>query len=133
MSHAREITEYWIEKAHQDIASARDNLAGQRFQNAVRDAYFAYFHAFSALLFQEGRSFRKHRQVRSILHRDFIRNGRLEVEWGKRYDWLFDNRQQADYRPLVYFDPDEVREVIEQASEFVKKMELLVGPGDNSR
>ena len=28
---------------------------------------------------------------------------------------------------------DEVREVIEQASEFVKKMELLVSPGNNSQ
>ena len=42
------IIDYWVEKASDDIASARDNLAAARFPNAVRDAYFACFHAFSA-------------------------------------------------------------------------------------
>jgi len=126
MSHTEQIVTYWLEKAKQDLASAQDNLNGMRLQNAVRDAYFADFHAFSALLFQEGRSFRKHREVRAILHRDFIRSGRLDVNWGKRYDWLFDHRQQADYRPLITFDPDEVRDVIEQASAFIVLIESLI-------
>ena len=49
MSNTQQIIEYWLEKAHQDIASASDDLSGKRFQNAVSDAYFACFHAFSAL------------------------------------------------------------------------------------
>ena len=44
------IIDYWVEKAHDDIASARDNLAAERFPNAVRDAYFACFHAFSSVV-----------------------------------------------------------------------------------
>jgi uncharacterized protein (UPF0332 family) len=45
-----EIIGYWIEKAEQDLASAHDNHTAGRFQNAVRDAYFACFHAFSSVL-----------------------------------------------------------------------------------
>ena len=44
------IIDYWVEKAGEDLASARDNLKSDRHQNAVRDAYFACFHAFSAVL-----------------------------------------------------------------------------------
>ena len=34
------IIDYWVEKAGEDLASARDNLKSSRYQNAVRDAYF---------------------------------------------------------------------------------------------
>ena len=67
------IIDYWIEKAEEDLASARDNSAAGRFQNAVRDAYFACFHAFSSVLLNSGKTFKKHKEVRSVLHRDYVR------------------------------------------------------------
>ncbi len=67
------IINYWVEKAGEGLASARDNLKAGRYQNAVRDAYFACFHAFSSVLLNEGKTFKKHKEVRSMLHRDFIR------------------------------------------------------------
>ena len=118
----QEIVVYWIEKAAQDLASARENLSAGRLQNAVRDAYFACFHSFSAVLMQAGRTFRKHSEVRSIVHRDYVKGRKLAVEWGKHYDWLFDNRQKADYRPLVVFDLEQVRDIIEKSEGFVREM-----------
>ncbi len=105
------IVNYWVEKAEQDLGSAHDNHSNGRLHNAVRDAYFACFHAFSSVLLKSGKAFRKHREVRSILHRDYIKTKKIRVEWGKHYDWLFDNRQKADYRPLVQFDTEQVREI----------------------
>jgi len=121
-----EFVEYWLQKATQDLESARDNLKAVRLQNAVRDAYFACFHAFSAVLLKEGRSFRRHKEVRSALHRDYIKTKKIGVEWGKHYDWLFDNRQEADDRPLVQFDPEQVEEIIKKSEEFVSEMKNLI-------
>ena len=120
------IINYWVEKAHEDLASARDNLSSGRYHNAVREAYFACFHAFSSVLLSEGKIFRKHKEVRSALHRDYIRTKRIDAFWGKHYDWLFDNRQKADYRPFVQFDPDQVMEIIEQSQSFVEEIERLL-------
>lgn len=120
------IIRYWIEKAHEDIGSALDNFSAGRLQNAVRDAYFACFHAVAAILFKEGQTFKKHKEVRSALHRDLIRVGKISAFWGKHYDWLFDNRQKADYHPLVQFDRDQVQEIISQTSAFLKEMERLL-------
>jgi len=39
--------------------------------------------------------------------------------------WLFENRQKADYRPLVEFDPEQVEEILVQSQGFVKEMERL--------
>lgn len=116
------IIDYWVEKAGEDLASARDNFKSGRYQNAVRDAYFACFHAFSSVLIKEGTTFKKHKEVRSMLHRDFIRTKKIDSFWGKHYDWLFDNRHKADYRPLVKFDPEQVREIVEESEVFVKEM-----------
>jgi uncharacterized protein (UPF0332 family) len=46
------IIDYWMEKAHDDLGLARDNFKSERYSNAVRDAYFACFHAFSAILIE---------------------------------------------------------------------------------
>lgn len=126
MNETQQIIAYWLEKAHQDIASARDDFSDKRLQNAVRNSYFACFHAFAALLFKEGKTFKRHREVRSALHRDYIKTGKIEIAWGKHYDWLFENRHEADYSPLVSFEPDEVDKVIEKSEEFVEEMEQLV-------
>jgi hypothetical protein len=121
----REIVVYWLEKAEQDLASAKENLSAGRLQNSVRDAYFACFHSLSAVLIKAGRTFRKHSEVRSILHRDYVKGKKLAVEWGKHYDWLFDNRQKADYRPLVDFDIEQVRDIIEKSEGFLRVMKNM--------
>jgi uncharacterized protein (UPF0332 family) len=71
---------------------------------------------------QAERTFRKHSEVRSILHRDYVKGRKLAVEWGKHYDWLFDNRQKADYRPLVDFDIEQVKDILEKSEAFVREM-----------
>jgi len=121
----REIVVYWLEKAEQDLASAKENLSAGRLQNSVRDAYFACFHSFSAVLIKAGKTFRKHSEVRAILHRDYVKGKKLAMEWGKHYDWLFDNRQKADYRPLVDFDVDQVRDIIEKSEGFLRVMKAM--------
>ncbi len=124
------IIDYWIEKARDDLASASDNYSSGRYQNAVKDAYFACFHAFSSVLLKEGRTFKKHKEVRSMLHRDFIRTKKIDSSWGKHYDWLFDNRHKADYRPLVRFEPDQVREIIEESEAFLEEIVDLLKRND---
>ena len=60
-----------------------------------------------------------------MLHKDYIRTNKIAVEWGKHNDWLFDSRQKADYRPLVQFDPEQVKEIIEKSEAFVDHMKKL--------
>jgi uncharacterized protein (UPF0332 family) len=121
-----DIINYWIAKAYEDIASAEVNCSAGRYLNAIRDSYFSCFHAFTSVLLADGKSFKKHKEVRSILHREYIREGKIDVPWGKHYDWLFDNRQKADYRPLVTFDPGQAKEIIEKSNAFLLEMKKLL-------
>jgi len=120
------IIDYWLEKAGQDISSAQENFSTGRHANAVRDAYFACFHALSSVLLKSGKPFRRHSEVRAALHRDFVRPGNIDSKWGKHFDWLFDNRQKADYRPLITFESEQVKEIVEQSRVFVEEMRRLL-------
>lgn len=122
------IIDDWMDKARADLGSAWDNFNSGRYSNAIRDAYFACFHAFSSILFKEGRIFKKHKEVRSALHPDFIRSRRIDSTWGKHYDWLFDNRQKADYRPMVQFEAEQVKEILDKSGEFVNEMQKMGEP-----
>ena len=62
------------------------------------------------------------------MHRDFIRTKQIDTQWVKHYDWLFENRQKADYHPLTHFDVDQVREIIEKSVAFVQEMKRLIQP-----
>jgi uncharacterized protein (UPF0332 family) len=95
IEHHTRIT--WLEKA-EDLAAVRDNCTAGRLSNAVQDAYFACFHAFSSVLLRSQKTFRTHKEVRSTLHRDFIRTKKLDTQWGRHYDWLFENWQQREVR-----------------------------------
>ena len=57
----RTIVDDWMEKARDDLASAGDNHTAGRYQNAIRDAYLACFHSFSAVLIDQGKKFKKHK------------------------------------------------------------------------
>lgn len=126
------IIDYWLEKARDDLASALENGSAGRLQVAVRDAYFCCFHAFSALLLKENRTFRSHKEVRSSLHRDYVRTEVIAPQWGKHFDWLFDNRQKVDYRPLVTFEREEIDEILQQSQAFLREMERLVYGAENA-
>ena len=68
----------------------------------------------------------KHSGVRAALHRDLIRSGRLDPSWGRIYDRVFENRHRGDYQELVVFEADHVRELCDQAAEFVTQMRRLL-------
>lgn len=120
------LVSHWIDKAQDDLESARANFQSGRLANAVRDIYFACFHMVSSLLMREGKTFKKHSQVRAGFHRAQIKTGRIDFSWGPFYEWVFDHRQQADYQPIVQFEADEVKAILDKAEAFVDEMRKLL-------
>jgi len=70
----------------------------------------------------EGKTFKKHSQLRASFHRDLIKPGRIDASWGVGfYEWIFDHHQQADYQPIVHLEADEVGTILDQANAFVSE------------
>ena len=95
----------WEEKAHEALRAAKLLREAGILDAAVNRAYYACFYSMSAVLTREQKSFRKHSGVRAWLHKEMVKKDRLDVSWGKLFDWLFENRHRADYQSFTRFDP----------------------------
>jgi uncharacterized protein (UPF0332 family) len=113
------LVRYRLERAREAIDEARLLFETGHLHTYVNRLYYACFYAVSALLLTQGLSTGKHTQVRSLLHKDFIRTGKIPVEHGQFFNLLFNNRQKGDYSDLVVFQADQVEPWLEQTIRFM--------------
>jgi uncharacterized protein (UPF0332 family) len=82
-----EVTAY-LERARKSLDAAKE-LRQNGYQDfAASRAYYAAFYAASALVVNNGLDSSKHSGVIAIIHRDFVRTGKLDKEHGKNPDEL---------------------------------------------
>jgi hypothetical protein len=117
---------YWLEKARESLQSARNEYRDGHLSFAMNRIYYACFYGLTAFFRDKDKMFKKHKGLRSALHRDLIRNEIIEERWGKFFDDVFEARQRGDYTPMVTFDPDQVEAFLRQAEHFLKEMEKLI-------
>ena len=122
----RAIVQYWMTKAETALSSAHSEYAAKRYDFAVNRAYYACFYSASAVLLQLGQQFVKHAGVRAAVHRNFVKTGKIDPQWGKAYDRIFENRQSADYLELHEFKDAEVATLLDEAEAFTKEMKRLL-------
>jgi uncharacterized protein (UPF0332 family) len=126
ISQKEVLVRYWLEKAHESLESARREYEEGRLSFAMNRIYYACFYALTAIFRDKDKMFKKHKGLRSDLHRDLIRNGIVEDRWGKFFDDVFEARQRGDYMPMVTFEPDQLADFLQQAEHFLKVMEKLI-------
>lgn len=122
----KELVCYWLNKAQESLDAARDELKAGRLSFSVNRIYYACFYAVSAVLLQEKLQFKKHSGVRAAFHQHFVKSGIVSHEHGKLYDELFEARQRGDYIELVSFEEKQVEDWLQQASQFVEAIKLLI-------
>ncbi len=122
----RLLVNYWIEKAHEALKSARDEYEHGRLSFAMNRIYYACFYAVTAVFRDKDRMFKKHKALRSALHRDLVRNGIIEDRWGKFFDDVFEARQRGDYTPMVTFESEQLEDYFQQTECFLNEMEKLI-------
>ena len=120
------LVQYWLEKARESLQSARNEYRDGHLSFAMNRIYYACFYALTAVFRDKDKMFKKHKGLRSALHRDLIRNGIIEDHWGKFFDEVFEARQRGDYTPMVTFEPDQLDDFLQQAEHFLKEMEKLI-------
>ena len=77
---------------------AADLLLADGFaDDAASRAYYAVFHAVSALHLANGNTFSSHAQLIGRFNKDFVRTGRLPAEFTKIVTRLFQDRQLGEY------------------------------------
>ena len=115
-----------LERAEQAVNAAQKLLLDGYCDFAASRAYYAVFYAASALLLQEGLEFRKHSGVIATIHQRFIKTGRMEKEFGKNINWLFELRSIGDYGVTAHVPAADAELAISTAMSFIQKVRSIL-------
>ena len=88
-------------------------------ESAASRAYYAAFHALTALFALRGQSFKKHTALRAALHRDLIKSGEWPRERGKDYDLLTELREASDYGEMARIIDQDAHRAVEAAQRII--------------
>lgn len=113
-------------KSKKSLKTAKYEFNRKNIDFCVNRLYYAAFYAVSALLIVKGKSYKKHSAVRIDLHRDFVKTGLIPVKYGKLYDALLRDREEADYVAFVDFDKGVIKEELIETMHFINIFESLL-------
>lgn len=115
----RDLIEYKLEKASETLKEA-DLLAGAEFFNAaVNRLYYSVYYSASALMLRDSLETVTHKGIKTMLGLKYVHTGKLEREYGRIYQRLFDSRQAGDYEDFVYYDLEVFEELRPLAEKFI--------------
>jgi uncharacterized protein (UPF0332 family) len=118
-----------LTKASASLEQARLLLDAGHSDGAADRAYYAMFHAASALLARQGLSFSSHRALLSAFGKELAKSGVVERKYHRMLISAFDLRQTADYGAQATVEPAEARDAYQSAIEFLAMVRArLQGP-----
>lgn len=107
-------------KATEKLSAAERELSGGFYGEAASRAYYAVFHALSAVLATQGLSFSSHSQTLGGFNKHFVKTEIFPIGTTRKLQRLFEDRQIADYDWIHTVDAETAEEDVNAASEIVK-------------
>lgn len=115
-----------LKKAHTALAAAKRDFEAEAPDQAIARAYYAAFHAATAVLHEHDVYARTHTGIQHKFYKTFIKPGTLDVNLSRIFVALFQSRQEADYAFEAGFTLDNARNAIENAAHFLESIELYL-------
>ena len=113
-----EIAKAYLEKAKEHLKAAKISLEYGLFRDAISRAYYSVY---SAALGKVPKTHAGLRTSFSLL----VREGVVEVEYGKIISKLYEMRETSDYDPISFYGEEEAEQAVSDAERFLFRMEGL--------
>jgi len=120
-----DLIKYRLEKSKETLQDAKVLFEKASLASTVNRIYYAMFYAVNGLLLSKNLSSSKHSGVRSLFNKEFVNRGLVDRKLGKFYSKMFEERQEGDYKDFIKFDKDIVKSWLEDAEDFIKKIEKV--------
>ncbi|NCC34411.1 MAG: HEPN domain-containing protein [Chloroflexia bacterium] len=88
--------------------------------DAASRAYYAAFHAISALHLAAGNTFSSHSQLIGRFNKDYVRTGIFAPVLTRNITRLFEDRQLGDYEPTSTVTSEQAQQDIADAHEIIE-------------
>jgi uncharacterized protein (UPF0332 family)/predicted nucleotidyltransferase len=113
----------WMDRAVEDLATAKELLRLSRWRAAVNRAYYAAFHVASAVLLWLDVERNKHAAVEAAFNQLVIKPGIIEVEYGRFYREARKWREEQHYSELTTrLDGPTAKQIVAEAERFVARL-----------
>jgi uncharacterized protein (UPF0332 family) len=119
---------FCLTEAAKRLDAAKLLLREGYYHDAVSRAYYAMYYASKALLLREGLQAKTHEGLVSKMGELMLR-GIIEPEYAKMLGKAKDMRGTADYGMYKDFSSHEVRALIEEAEQFLKRVRRAIEGG----
>lgn len=114
-SETRILIKVRLNRAREDMETAKELLHLGRYRAAVNRAYYAIFGVTTALLLTQKVERSKHAGVESAFIHYFVKTGILEAEYGKIFDYIRKKREESDYSFKITTDEETAKKVVDDA------------------
>lgn len=116
-----------LAKASRAIVAADILLSNNDAEFAAGRAYYAMFYTAEALLNEKDLHFSKHGGVQGAFGEQFVKPGIFDIKYHRWLLAAFNRRIVGDYGIDATFTDEEVRELIDQAREFLNEAQKYLG------
>ena len=117
-----------LEEATDSITAAKLLLEGGYPGYAASRAYYAMFYIAEAFLEGERMAFSKHSAVIAAFGQHFANTGKVPANFHRHLLEAQELRHSGDYGPRDAVTPDQSRQQIERAEQFLQLAEDLINP-----
>ncbi|MBQ9504488.1 MAG: HEPN domain-containing protein, partial [Lachnospiraceae bacterium] len=118
---------YRIEKAAEDLKTAKNNYDSKDYRAANNRAYYSIFHSLRAVLALDHFDSKKHSGIIAEFRRKYMKNRIYPVEMSEMIDSAFEIRNASDYNDMFIANKNETKTQIENAEYVLKEVEKYIG------
>lgn len=114
---------YRIETAKSDLQSAVILLKAGDYRGANNRAYYAIYHAISAVHALDGKSYKRHKDTLANFNKDYVKTEIFPKIYGRKIAWAEEIRHASDYDDFYIATKEKAEEQIITARELIRQIE----------
>lgn len=118
-----DLARYRLETAKSDLRSAKLLLEADEYRGANNRAYYAIYHAISAVHALAGKAYKRHKDALSNFNKDYIHSEVFPKTYGRRIADAEEIRHASDYDDFYVATKSEVEKQIDTATELTELVE----------
>ena len=118
-----DLMKYRMESAKGDLKSAKILIEAEAYKAANNRAYYAIFHAISAMHALDGKAYKRHKDALGSFNREYVKTEIFPREIGKKISRAEEIRHASDYDDFYIATREKSEEQIETAEELIKMVE----------
>jgi uncharacterized protein (UPF0332 family) len=123
VGNIKSLVKYRIESAQNDLRSAKALRDIDDYKGANNRAYYAVFHAITAVHGLNKKAYKRHKDAVSNFNKEYVKTEIFPRTMGRRIAELEEIRHASDYDDFYIASKEEVNEAIDTATEFVSMVE----------